>query len=105
MQITPFGKLKDDSFRSLADSLFPTSDEEDSDGEDGIPDSDDRGDIIQNVENAISDVLGDPSLDNLMVILHAIGMSNVSLSLSDNNEKLSVSGVIELSSDQKIKKV
>jgi hypothetical protein len=59
---------------------------------------------VLQVERALGDILGEPSLDNLMVVLNAIGLVNVNLSLKDEG-KLSLSGVIELEeSDKKISK-
>jgi len=60
---------------------------------------------IDEVQNAIIRSVGEPSLDNLMVILAAIGMSGIKLSVSEDGSSLSVSGIIRFSDkEEKITK-
>jgi hypothetical protein len=67
--------------------------------------TDGREKKIKSMENAIAEILGEPNLDNLMIILTAVGMSKLSFSMSEDNSHLSVAGIIDLSEDDgKIKK-
>jgi hypothetical protein len=65
--------------------------------------SEDVGKVDQ-VEKFLNETLGGPTLDNLMVVLTAIGMSKISISVSEDKSSLSVSGAIDLADDNKIKK-
>jgi hypothetical protein len=122
MELTPFGNRKNtDGPYKQVQSMFDlsTSDVEEESEPSGFDEpSETEGDFdavddgsmqedaskIKQVEESLSSILGEPSLDNLMVILTAIGMGKISMSLSEDNSSLSVSGIIELTGDNKIKK-
>jgi len=113
MLITPYGKKKE-SEKELKQAFSfgeeaMTEEEPIADSfTDLAPDSDSSNDFtddskVLQVERALGDILGEPSLDNLMVVLKAIGLENVTMSLKEG--KLNLSGVIELEeSANKIKK-
>jgi len=113
--IVPYGKSNNTSSLEKF-SLFSVLEEEDqmeeveetpvvSDEISAEPDTitEDVGKVEQ-VEQFLSENLGGPTLDNLMIVLTAIGMSKISINLSEDKSSLSVSGVINLADDNKIKK-
>ena len=60
---------------------------------------------VKQVEDCLNDILGEPTLDGLMVVMTAIGASKISLNLSEDGDQLSFSGIISLTSeDKKIRK-
>jgi hypothetical protein len=65
--------------------------------------SEDVGKVKQ-VEQYLNETLGGPTLDNLMVVLTAVGMYKISISLSEDKSSLSISGAINLADDNKIMK-
>jgi hypothetical protein len=112
--IVPYGKSKD-SEELKKYSLFnqfeePEAEESLDDSGDALETGSDEGAITEDVgkaeevERYLNETLGGPTLDNLMIVLTAIGMSKISLSLSEDKSSLSVSGVIGLADDNKIKK-
>lgn len=108
MKIIPYGKNEDyfDAVVNASLDNLPSKDKEDEIAEKLEEDSTpaDQETKVQQMEDAISEILGEPSLDNLMIILTAIGMSKISLSMSEDKTHLSVAGIISLSEDKKIKK-
>lgn len=108
MKIIPYGKNEDyfDAvIKAGLEDLTP-KDEEDEIVEKSEDESmsTEQETKVQKMEDAISEILGEPSLDSLMVILTAIGMSKISLSMAEDKTHLSVAGIISLSEDKKIKK-
>jgi len=104
MKIVPFGKQKgqDNGLSAYADLLEDTSapeEEEINDGGFDTPmESQSPGRTkIDEVQAAIEGVVGEPSLDNLMIILAAIGMSQVGIKVADDGSNLSISGIIDFS--------
>lgn len=111
MRVIPFGKNEgyvDRILEAALDELRPEP-EEVQEPEAVEPTSDemlnaDQQSKAQRMEEAIAEILGEPSLDSLMIILTAIGMSKISLSMAEDQAHLSVAGIISLSEDKKIKK-
>lgn len=103
MKITPFGKLKgQDSGMSAYANLF--GDQSDDSGEDMNSDDGMQNHTkIDELQDAIEQVVGEPSLDNLMIILAAIGMSQLNIKVSQDNSSLSVSGIIDFSEPEEEK--
>ena len=119
--IVPYGKSKNTASSLERYSLFSQYEEESvaeeptetieetleppSEVDPATPDtiSEDVGKVEQ-VEKYLNETLGGPTLDNLMVVLTAVGMSKISISLSEDKSSLSVSGAISLADDNKIKK-
>ena len=111
--IVPYGKSKNTGDSLKRYSLFndaeeapvadeaPVVEEPSAEPQDTI--SEDLG-KVEEVERYLNDSLGGPTLDNLMVVLTAIGMSKISISMSEDKSSLSVSGVINLADDNKIRK-
>lgn len=120
MKITPFGKVKNEYsvISNLLDSELSTEEEndeinnrdEDSESdknsdEDSLESSSPGKIKILKVQEAIEEIVGEPSIDNLMIILSAIGMKSISLKVSEERNNLSVSGIIDFSEpDNKISK-
>jgi hypothetical protein len=112
MKIVPFGKWNGQNNRiSIFSNLL--GDEELSFGdteEDGTfeapMESQSTGKTkIDDVQLAIEKVVGEPSIDNLMIILAAIGMSKISIQVNEDGSHLSVSGIIDFTEpDSKISK-
>ena len=110
MKLVPFGKRKgqdslatEASFLDNSISLDTVDDTAEVETEPSAELSDEI-DKVQEVEKAISDVLGEATLDNLMIVLTAIGMTKISLSLAEDKSRLSVTGVINISGEEKIEK-
>ena len=105
MKIIPFGKKRDQQ-----DVLSVFSDHLDGEAEESLFDSSSNSSSpgrtkIDEVQRAIEGIVGEPSLDNLMIILAAIGMTQIGIKVSGDNSSLSVSGVIDISEpDTKISK-
>jgi len=109
MKIVPFGKQKgqEDEFFVYADLLEDTGISTDKDSAFDLPaGSQSPGKTkIDEVQSAIENVVGEPSLDNLMIILAAIGMSKIGMNLSEDGSSLSVSGIISFTApEEKISK-
>jgi hypothetical protein len=100
MKITPFGKMRTDEI-IIAQSFFDSDSDvaEKNTLEDVQPQDD-----ANKIQEMIRETVGKPSLDNLVTILESIGMSDISLKKSADGTVLSVSGVIRLSEDSKIRK-
>jgi hypothetical protein len=115
MHLTPNGKGKD--YQENIRRAFSIMDSEEAEIDTAIDDSEnlddsfqmsddsniDSGDIskVKQVEDFLNETLGEPSLDNLMVVLTAIGLSKISLNLSEDGDQLSLSGTINLDSEDK----
>lgn len=123
MKIVPFGKKRDQkslpissTLEKLAQVQEPAAPEENAEpaiaetptdnlNSNESPQMDASTQKLEEIEKAIDTILGGPSLDNLMLLLTAIGMSKISISVSEDKTKLSISGIINLSEeDTKIKK-
>lgn len=106
MKITPFGKQKgqQDGLSVYADLLggdmVDVGDEAADAGESietPMEAQAPQDSLIDDVQTAIEGVVGEPSLDNLFVILSAIGMSQVNIKVAEDGSSLSVSGIIDFS--------
>jgi len=112
MKIVPFGKAEEyvdavaqSGFESETMNLESQPEQQAPAAGKQVAAEGDRDAKVQKMEAAIAEILGDPNLDNLMVVLTAIGMSKISLSMAEDNSHLSVAGIIDLSEeDNKIKK-
>jgi len=120
MRIIPYGKATGFSATSNINDFVQTDEQADEQVEEQVQEtqavdngtqsesdkslSTEQKSKVQQIENAIDDILGEPSLDSLMIVLSAIGMSKISLSMSEDQSHLSVTGIINLSEDKKIKK-
>lgn len=119
MQIMPNGKVKNsekeikeafsiaDNSKEEIDLALDNSENLDDSfnmSEDSDIETEDIGKVKQ-VEDCLNDILGEPTLDGLMVVMTAIGASKISLNLSEDGDQLSFSGIISLTSeDKKIRK-
>jgi hypothetical protein len=114
MHLTPNGKVKnstDDLTRAF--SIADSEEEIDLalDNSENLDDSFEMSDDsniasedvskVKQIEDCLNEILGEPTLDNLMIVLTAIGATKISLSLSENGDQLSMSGTISLSGEDK----
>jgi hypothetical protein len=115
MKIVPFGKRKGQDnglsvYSGLLEGIGISSEEEVGEEEDGTIETPMEAlspgrTKMDEVQEAIEGVVGNPSLDNLMIILGAIGMSKINMQVADDGSHLSVSGIISFSKpDEKISK-
>jgi hypothetical protein len=110
--IVPYGKSKNTASSLEKISIFSqfedvgveeTVEEAPEAASEEVTTSEDVGKVKQ-VEQYLNETLGGPTLDNLMVVLTAVGMSKISISLSEDKSSLSISGAINLADDNKIMK-
>lgn len=102
MKITPFGKQKgQESGLSAYANLF--EEKSDSPEKENANNDVESHTKIDEVQDAIIQVVGEPSLDNLMVILAAIGMSQISIKMSQDGSSIAVSGIIDFSEPEEEK--
>lgn len=107
MQIVPFGKQKgqDNGLSVISDLLEDTGVIPDTTFDTPMESQSPGRTKIDAVQAAIEEAVGEPSLDNLMIILAAIGMSKINISVAEDGGNLSVSGVIDFTEpEEKISK-
>jgi len=114
MHLTPNGKVKNsEEDLTMAFSIGGNEEEIDNalDDSENLDDSFnmsedpnvDTEDIskVKQIEDCLNEILGTPTLDNLMIVLTAIGASKISLNLSEDGDTLSMSGTISLTGEDK----
>ena len=104
MKIIPFGTKKGQNYgmpvyADLMENKLATDDssEEGEGGDTFLSSMDNRSpgrSKIEEVQESIEQIVGEPSLDNLMIILAAIGMSQIGIKVSNDGSSLSVTGII-----------
>lgn len=110
MKLVPYGKRKDQEnsylFSSNILNDMPSDNHiDEKESEEIINDSSPGREKIEKIQEAIEDVIGEPSFDGLMLILSAIGMTNIKINIDNDGTTLSVSGVINFSEpEEKISK-
>jgi len=103
MKIIPFGKQRNQysgvsAYAEILEEIRDTSDEDLDESFDTPMESQSPGRTkIDEVQKAIEGAVGEPSLDNLMIILAAIGMSQIGVKVSDDGSHLAINGIIDFS--------
>ena len=101
MKIIPFGKQKEQGGDlSTYANLFEEKSDGTKDDDEGVLKSSTK---IDEIQDAITQSVGEPSLDNLMIILAAIGMSQISMKVSQDGSSIAISGIIDFSDPEEEK--